>query len=190
MTGCTKDEDKDPEVGTKLTEIVPQDFLNEALKMGFTLHTGDNPPAIVGDYLLAPWRLDADNRYVPGLGIAPGHVYENGFTLSALYEQSGSALSVEFTGFYQGEADLTKPFVIGSGNNFTICRHRRMVGGMGAFFSFPYAILISGTKDGNTLKNVQMASIGLKADVPNEANVAVEGDIKLYSDVDGISTMK
>jgi hypothetical protein len=35
-----------------------------------------------------------------------------------------------------------------------------------------------------------MASIGLKADVPNEANVAVEGDIKLYSDVDGISTMK
>jgi hypothetical protein len=36
MTGCTKDEDKDPEVGTKLTEIVPQDFLNEALKMGFT----------------------------------------------------------------------------------------------------------------------------------------------------------
>ena len=187
VLGCSKDNDSDQEPGgNKLTALVPQAYLNEAKEMGFEIHAGDNPPDVVGEYLLAPWRFDKDNYNSVGVGTPPGSTNENGFTLR-LSEQKGTSLVVRYVGYYEGTKELSKPFIIGSGNSFTICRHIQMVGGSGANFSFPYVQLISGSKDGETLRNVKMATIGLKADSPNEAGITVEGQISIRSDADGIS---
>ena len=186
-SGCSKDKgsDQDPG-GNTLTKLVPQAYLNEAKEMGFAIHIGDNPPNVEGEYLLAPWRFDKDNYNPPGVGTTPGSTNADGFTLR-LSEQKGTSLVVRYVGYYEGTKELSKPFIVGSGNNFTICRHIQMVGGSGANFSFPFVQLISGSKEGQTLRNVQMATIGLKADSPNEAGVTVDGQISIRSDVDGIS---
>lgn len=188
LIGCSKDKDAEgeEEQSSKLTDIVPQAYLSEAKEMGFPIHTGENPPELTGEYELAPWRFDADNYSEVGVGTPPGSTSEKGFTLR-LTEQKGTSLVVRFVGYYEGTQELSKAFVLGTGNNFTICRHLHMVGGSGALFSFPYAVLISGTKDGAVLRNVKMAVIGLKATKENEAGIKVEGQISIYSDVDGVS---
>lgn len=188
MTGCKKEggSSEEGKNNKHLTDIVPQAYLNKAKEMGFTVFTGNNPPDVSGEYLLAPWRYDGDNYNAPGVGTAPGSVNQDGFTLR-LSEQNGTSLVVRYIGYYEGTKELSQPFITGSGNDFTICRHIQMVGGMGALFSFPYVQLISGTKDGTVLRNVKMATIGLKAETPNEAGITVEGQISIRSDVDGIS---
>jgi len=191
IAGCKKDgASKEDNGGKNLTDIVSQAYLDKAKEMGFTVYTGDKPPHILGSYLLAPWRFDGDNYSEPGTGTTPGDTNPNGFTLSLLTDQTGANFTVRYTGYYEGEKELSKPFIIGSGDNFTICRHIQMVGGMGALFSFPYIQLISGTKDGVNLRNVKMATIGLKASTPNEAGITVDGNISIRSDADGISTPK
>lgn len=192
VMGCSKDDDssKGEKGDERLTKLVPQAFLDEAKEMGFEIHTGNNPPVIGGDYKLAPWRFDGDNHTLPGVGgTPPGYENENGFVLQ-LSEQNGTSLRVRYVGYYEGIKSLSEPFVMGSGNNFTIVRHFSAFGGMGGLFTFPYAELISGTKDGDVLRNVQMASIGLKAEHPNEAGVTVEGNISIRSDSDGVSPLE
>jgi len=187
MVACKKEKDPtedEPGSNKKLTEIVAQAYLDEAKKMGFTVHTGNNPPDIGGEYLLAPWRFDAHND--PSTYGEPGSVHQGGFRLQVLYEQSGGEIWVNFNGYFQGDSDLSKPFIIGSGNNFTICRHRYGTGGTGANFGFPFVFLVSGTKDGNELKNVKMATIRLKSESPYAVDEKV-GQITIYSDADGVS---
>lgn len=184
---CQKKNGSEGDKSSKLTDIVSQVYLNEAKEMGFTVHTGDNPPLISGKYKLAPWRFDGDNYSEPGTGTPVGSINQEGFVLD-LSVQNGTDLVVRYIGYYEGEKELSKPFILGSGNDFTICRHIRMVGGMGGLFSFPYIQLISGTKDGENLRNIKMATIGLKADSPNQAGVTVDGNISIRSDVDGISS--
>ncbi len=187
LVACKKDKGADPQSGGKLGELVPEAFLVEAKAMGFAIHEGSNPPTITGEYLLAPWRFDKDNYNPPGIGNAPGYTVAQGFTLK-IASQEGSAIAVSYVGYYEGD-ELSKPFIIGSGNNFTVCRHIRMTGGMGALFSYPFAQLISGTLEGGKLRNVQMATIGLKLAKPLEAGeeFTVEGEIDIWSDADGIS---
>ncbi len=188
MTACQKkngSSEKDQDY-TKLTDIVSQAYLDEAKEMGFIIHTGNNPPAISGKYKLAPWRFDGDNYSEPGTGTPVGNTNPTGFTLQ-LSEQDGTAIVVKYIGYYEGEKELSSSFILGSGNDFTICRHIQMVGGMGALFSFPYAQLISGTRDGENLRNIKMATIGLKSSSANEAGISVDGNISIRSDVDGIS---
>lgn len=189
VISCRKDgasNEEDNNGNKMLTDIVPQAYLDKAKQMGFNIYTGNNPPDISGDWQLAPWRFDSDNYSEPGTGNVPGSVNQDGFTLR-ISEQSGTSVVARYVGYYEGTKALSKPFITGSGNDFTICRHIQMVGGMGGLFSYPYAQLISGSRNGQTLKNVKMATIGLKAETPNEAGLTVEGEISIRSDADGIS---
>lgn len=194
MVACKKDKgETDNGNNKKLTDIVPQAYLDEAVAMGFKLYTGDNPPHVAGDYLLAPWRTDNSNNTSDHINnntsSAIGYVSEKGFTLNVAYADNGGGLFVGFTGYFQGESEQTAPFIIGSGNNFTICRHRYGMGGSGGNSSFPYVFLISGTVDGNVLRNVQMASIRLKSTSPAAVDEQV-GLITIYSDTDGVSPLQ
>ncbi|HRN57350.1 MAG TPA: hypothetical protein PLL71_12905 [Agriterribacter sp.] len=183
IAGCKKDNNPEKEQdGGKLTDIVPQDYLNEAKEMGFTVYWGNTPPDISGTYRFAAWRLDADNTY-EGFGTAPGYTIANGFAAS-FTNQTASSIDVSYQGYYEG-FENSKPWIMGSGNNFTVCRYIRM-DACGGNFRYNYMQLISGTKDGNVLKNVKMTSIGLDA-LSKDAMCVEEGNIEIWSDVDGIS---
>lgn len=186
--GCKKD-NEDPEENkesnAQLRTLVPEAYLDEAKKLGFKIYEGNTPPNVTGEYQLAPWRFDGKNYGESGTGTAVGYINEKGFKI-LLSDQSGSEITVTLSGYYEG-AKLSEPFIIGSGNNFTICQHVIMTGGMGALFSYPYARLTSGTIEGGKLKNVQMATIGLELETPNAAGYTVHGEVDLWSDADGVS---
>lgn len=186
--GCKKDKDgpeDEKKSENQLTALVPEAYLNEARALGFNIYEGNNPPIVAGEYLLAPWRFDGDNYSEPGTGTPVGYTVEKGLTIQ-LSEQDGADIKVALIGYYEG-FKLSEPFIMGSGNNFTICQHVNMTGGMGGLFNFPYARLISGTKDGDVLKNVKMATIGLELDKPNDGGITVHGQVSLWSDADGES---
>ncbi len=171
--GCGKNENKpddqeDPEESRTLTDIVSQAYLDEVKTMGFTIHTGSSASAreIGGDYLVAPYKHDASN-FMQTVSVDP-----SGFTISIMVDQNGGELFVGFSNEGHSSFNLSKPFMIGAGKNFTICRHRDVSG-------IAYAQLISGTKEGNALKNVKLATIRL-----------ANGDINIYSDADGTSSQQ
>src|SRR5690606_34915218 len=158
-------------------------YLNEVKKMGFSIYTGNNPPDISNTYRLAPWRFDAINTGETSPGSSPGDINENGFAVS-FSKQASAAIAVSYDGYYEG-FEKQKPFIMGSGNNFTVCRYIGM-DACGANFRYNYMQLLSGTKDGDVLRNVKMATICLGSDNP-EATCEFEGEITIRSDADGVS---
>lgn len=187
MTGCKKDnanpEEQDPGSSKQLTDVVPQAYLDEVKKMGFPIYTGNNPPNISDSYRLAPWRYDAKKANEPTSDVTLGSTNENGFVIN-FSNQKAMAIAVSYDGYYEG-FEKQKPFIIGSGNNFTVCRYIGM-DACGANFRYNYMELLSGTKEGNVLRDVKMARICLGSDNP-EATCELAGEISIYSDVDGVS---
>lgn len=183
---CNKDkeEEKGKLEDGQLRAIVPNEYLKEAEKLGFVLHEGDDPPQIKGRYKIEPWRFDGDNYHEDGSGHNIGALF-GGFVLN-VSSQEGTSLEVVLENYYTGSV-LTKPFIIGNGNKFTICLHTNMVGGPGALFNYPYMSLISGELADGTLKNVQRATIGLKLEHPNDGGLVVEGNVDLFSEADKVS---
>lgn len=173
VMSCSKDEniekgdDDDKKAGSeKIVAIVTQAHLDKVRTMGFTVHTGSSVRAydIGGQYLVAPLKHDASS-YTETLS----SVDQDGFTVSIMVDQNGGGLFAGLSNDGHATFNLSDPVIVGSGNNFTICRHRNVSGNA-------YAQLISGTKDGNALKNVKLATIRL-----------ANGDINIYSDADGTS---
>jgi len=110
VTSCQKKDGPAKEADSnKLNDIVSQAYINEAKELGFNVYTGNNPPNILGSYLLAPWRFDGDNYSEPGTGTTPGSVITEGFTLGLMTDQNGDNLIVRYTGYYEGEKELSKP---------------------------------------------------------------------------------
>lgn len=178
IAGCKKANNPEAEesknsCGKTLAEIVPQAYLEEAKKMGFPIHLGGNPPDISGTYRFAPWRHDTDEDYINQSGFA-----------ATFSNQTATSIDVSYEGYYEGFENC-KPWIMGSHNNFTVCRYVRM-DACGANFRFNYMQLISGTKDGNVLRNIKIATIGLDALSP-DATCDVAGVIEIQSDADGAS---
>jgi len=187
MSGCKKDhanpEEPDPGGNKQLTDMVPQAYLDEVKKMGFPIYTGNNPPNISNNYRLAPWRFDATKAIESPSNGTPGSINENGFVVS-FSSQKAAAITVSYEGYYEG-FEKQKPFIMGSGNNFTVCRYIGM-DACGANFRYNYVQLLSGTKEGNVLQNVKMATICLGSDNP-AATCELAGEISIHSDADGVS---
>lgn len=177
LISCGKKDDEVKEevensCGKTLSQIVPQQYLEDVKKQGFMIHTGTTPPDISGTYRFAPWKNETN-----------GQVNETGFT-STFGNQTTASIDVSYTGYYAGFENC-KPFIMGSGNNFTVCRYIGM-DACAANFRYNYMQLISGTKEGNVLRNIKIATIGLDA-VSSQATCVEMGKITIYSDADGVS---
>ncbi len=189
LLGCGKDNGPEEEKSGKLEDLVPKAYLDEAKQMGFAIHYGSNPPDISGTYRFAPWKFEAYNKNVPsGIVALVGSVIEDGFA-AVFSNQIAGSIEVSYQGYYEG-FENSKPWIMGSGNNFTVCRYIGM-DACGANFRFNYMQMISGTKDGNVLRNVKMATIGLEAldpeRIPEGACPGEIGSIEIWVDVDGVS---
>ncbi|MGC4233837.1 MAG: hypothetical protein QM594_12740 [Niabella sp.] len=185
VAGCKKEGEGNQEEGKNscgkaLSEIVPNAYLNKVKENGFTIHLGSNPPDISGTWRFAPWRLDVMKMTDGG---TEGTVLQNGLT-ATFSSQTATSIDVKLTGFYQGFENC-KPWIMGSGNNFTICLYIRM-DACAANFRYNYMRLISGTKDGNVLRSIKMATIGLDA-LSSQATCDMQGGIEIWSDTDGAS---
>lgn len=188
LVSCKKDNsdpsDQDINTQNELRKIVSDAYLKEAKNLGFVLYEGSRPPQIEGRYRINPLRYEGDNYNPEGVGPVKGSMSE-GFVLNIISQEEKS-IEVVLEGFYSGY-EMSEPFIIGDGQNFTVCMHINMIGGSGANFNFPYMRMISGTLDQGVLKNIQIATIGLPLKEPNEAGEVVEGRVSMYIESDKIS---
>lgn len=181
---CKKDKGSDGP-GKKITDVVPAEHLKTVKDNGMQIYEGATPPDIQGEFSISPLRFDYDNYSEPGTGLQPGHIMGD-IKVEFEEQQANQDIQVNFAGTFLGGVEIKSPFITGSGNNFTVCFEVYMFGGPAALFTYPYAYLISGTAEGGVLKNIKIASVGLKGGT-NEPGYTVAGNVTLYSESDGAS---
>ena len=188
-SSCTKDEENKEEEEKEMkhfSDIIRAEDIAVLKKKGMQLYEGTNPPIINGVYKLAPWRLDFAD---PIKNKTIGDISESGVVLEVSEQTSGrSSVKVKSLYGYQEIHKKDPQSISGSGDNFTLTYTVWITTGPGSLWAYPFAVFISGTKDGEILKNIQMATVGLYREAPtDEYDFSVEGDVTIYSDVDGIS---
>lgn len=117
LTSCKKNEDVTPTSGlsASIQAIAPPAALSDLKAKGMVINEGGQPPNVEGIFVVNPMRLlspySSDDSYAKGRVIVD-YTYK-------LYEQSGSAIKMEF------KEGTTKRLVFtgelsGSGNKFTL----------------------------------------------------------------------
>lgn len=185
LFSCKKDKDESGRPGGNktITEVIPAEFVNELKAGGMKLYTGNTPPEIEGIFEIKPYRFDFANYTADPVPPAKGFVY--GYTLRVQFsgQKADGSINVLFnTSFYN---TLQDPFITGEGNNFSVCFNHSS-DSHGANFRSNYEYVISGTLDGNTIKNLQFANVGLST-TENSQGKTVKGQITINSDADGVS---
>ncbi len=178
VVACDKDDDEkeqNSDYSEELTKIVSAKFLDNAKALGFSIHKGNNPPDVTGE-----WKIDPI--------VAKDGVARVSNAVLSVLSQDGT--SIQLMNKYPAYGDpVLKQFIMGSGNNFTIVHHYR-IWGQGAVYNAPYVLLLSGTREGAAIKNLKMANISLPYDWPGGHDGLEHSDggvIEIYSDGDGTS---
>ena len=188
LTACSKgsgdDDGDDDGPGRQVSEVVPAAYRETLTSHGFRINEGTTPPTVNGKFLISKYRFDYDNHREPGVYPSPG-TFMDDLVITFANQQADQSFSPSFGGGFLAGTTLEDPFITGSGNAFTACFRVNIAGGSGGLFVYPFVYLISGTVEGEVLKNVKVAVVGLEDDTPDEFTVA--GEVDLYSDADGTS---
>lgn len=183
LTGCKKEEKIAPTdqqiLENKIQDIIPQKYLDTLKILGLTIHSSTTPPNVEGVYDISPTKLRSTNRPQDIVG-------STGFNSKMkLFEQSSDDFSIRLLGkMFLSENDTSIATAIsGSGNNFTVYgKVKSVFGGNSAII----AIILSATKDGDALRNVEFGIINI--DNSNGGNVFIEeGQGRVWFDSDFIS---
>ena len=184
-SSCKKDDDpKEEEREKKFSEIIRAEDISILKKNGMQLYEGSTPPVINGIYEIRPWRLDFAN---PEIGMSVGDTLKTIRLMISEQTSGKSSVKLKFLYKYMQENSMDPQSIYGSGNNFTIYYKYWIKSGPGDYYTYPFAIFISGTVDGKNLKDVKMARVGLKYQPNPDFDFSVEGNITIYSDADGLS---
>jgi len=171
---CKKDTNDPEENGSKgkLSDAVPEEYLKELKDNGMRLHEGSNPPNIEGKYLFSPLLFEFNS--LPLFSGQLGRITDDEIRIQFSGQGAGSQ-DIEVTAESRSHLMnatsshvLASPFVVGSGNDFTVCFELSQYT-PDAFFTITYAYLVSGTKEGNVLKDVQLARVCINDDKLSEA---------------------
>lgn len=184
LGACSKSKDinpKDEEIlNKKISDIIPQKYMDSLTKLGFEINMGTNAPNVEGAYSFSPSVLKKSN--IPG-DVSPGYTFNPGKI--KLYEQNSKDFGIKLLGKnFISTADTSVVTAIsGSGNKFTV--YGKVKSSKGSYYSY-FAFLMSGEKDGNTIKN---AIVGiLNIDHSHGApDVIKEGQGRVAYDSDKIS---
>lgn len=183
LTGCKKEEKIAPTdqqiLENKIQDIIPQQYLDTLKILGLTIHSSTTPPNVEGVYDISPTKLRSTNRPQDIVG-------STGFNSKMkLFEQSPDDFSIRLLGkMFLSENDTSIATAIsGSGNNFTVYGKVKSVFGENSAI---IAIILSATKDGDALRNVEFGIINI--DNSNGGNVFIEeGQGRVWFDSDFIS---
>ena len=120
LASCEKADTCDPQVNEdgltrEVTDLVPQDVLDEIERLGMPIFGGVHPPDLEGSYFVSPFILLASNR--------PGDVIgslRNDMTFT-LYSQDNQGLTINLD-YELGPEKGTGlgSFIVGEGNRFSV----------------------------------------------------------------------
>lgn len=165
----------------KIEDIIPQKYLDSLKKLSLDIHMGTHPPQMEGSYAVKPNKLDTSNIATDYEGMQ--------FSDAILHlsnqnpEDFGIKLLAEN---YIKDFDSSLVTAIsGYDNYFTIYgKVKSTESSTGGYAIF--AIIISGQKDGNNLKNLRTGIINIDGSHADATFIA-EGKGRIAYDTDFIS---
>lgn len=155
ITSCKK-EPSAAEIQTKrISDIIPQKYLDSLIRLGVTIHEGTTPPLVNGIYLANPTVLVASN--------VAGDIIGNTFAdvKVKLTDQNNSNFGITLFGkLLLGNNDTSIVTAIsGSGNDFTV--YGKVKASANATNYAIFAVIISGTLSADGIINYQDALINI-----------------------------
>lgn len=185
MTACSssdKDDDKPDtkEVDTRLESVVPNEYRVQ-LEKYMAIYDGVNPPNVEGVYLASPSTL----VYSSDGAFEVGHKFVDYYFKFSNQNTKRNTVDYERKGKSGTDSETsTGAFISGDGNNFTIFFNTT---GVAQGISNKKALLVSGTKASDGIKNLIWAFVMTeKGDDPNNVLIKV-GEFRVVKDNDGLA---
>lgn len=187
LTSCSKDKKLVEEINQqeilnkKIQEIIPEKYLDSLRKLGMVINTETNPPNIEGAYALSPYVIGATN--VPNDSYKPGKRLDDG---KVKFSGQNENFDIKLIGYKLLRIRDTSlvTAISGSGNNFTVYgKVRAFVGSHHAII----ATIMSGTKDGNNIKDFRVATLNIDDTNAGTGNFIPEGYGRVAYDSDKLS---
>lgn len=164
----------------RLDVVVPSD-VQEKIIEHMPLYAGVNPPNVEGVYLIEPMVAVycEDGQYEAGHKVIE--------TVIRLSNQNTKDNTIDYDD-YEGTVQTATgkgAFISGSGNNFTAFFNTE-----GLYYGDTYtktALVISGTKTDDGIRDLYYAFVMVEKDGPNVDRIMEEGIFRIFKDEDGLS---
>ena len=163
----------------RIEQVVPDD-IRQKMEPYIPIYDGTNPPNVEGCYFIDPYEAVycEDNGYAPGERVSSYYIKltsqskENTIDMEEC-SASGNSYSI-------GEG----AFISGEGNNFTIFFNT-----IGTTYGIEtrQAVLLSGTKATDGIKNLRYAFVMVEKGDDPENKLMKEGVFRVFQDRDGMS---
>ncbi|MES2455458.1 MAG: hypothetical protein V4594_07955 [Bacteroidota bacterium] len=166
----------------KIKDIIPEQYIDSLKKLGLTINSDFNPPNIEGTYIATPLIMKATS--VPNDNVRIGGKFADGkFQLSA----QTSDFDIKLLGrnlLHDRDTSIVTA-IAGSGNNFTVYGKVRSTSGTKSAI---FAIIMSGVKDGNTIRDFKMGLINIDNSKGGTGTFIAQGTGRIAVDSDGITS--
>lgn len=163
----------------RIENVVPDD-VRDKMEDYMPIYNGVNPPAIEGVYLVKPLKLVYDSY---GIGTPPDEDFTGMFMHFYNQNTTNNTLSYEMMEANELVESSNNVYISGSGNNFTVYFNSV---GEALDITVKQAIVISGTKSDDGIKNLYYGNVVLSLSEPSQYLLPA-GSYRIFKDGDGIS---
>lgn len=169
----------------RFNEVVPED-IEEKLGNHMPIYTGVNPPVIEGTYYLNPFVA----VYCEDEGFEPGDEVISEYIRFSNQDPADNTLDMEeYSEYGNSYLEGSGAFISGSGNNFTAFFNTNGTdtGEEGNTVTFRTALVISGTKASDGIKDLYYAFVMVEKNGDDYHDFMDEGIFRVFKDEDGLS---
>lgn len=157
FTACKKDKEgpsNEDILKKKIEDVIPQQYLDTLKALNFPINEGTTPPNVEGAFYASPLILKKSNIS----GDKPGDQFQS--SKIKFFDQHNDDFGISLIGEHVLTLRDTSivTAISGSGNNFTVYGKVKSTYGS---YSAIFATIISGVKEGNTIKNYTIGLINI-----------------------------
>ena len=177
-----------PEV-SRIQHVVPDELLN-IMSPYIPIYDGANPPVVEGTYVISPKILSYNSD--PSSGYKPGKIVLDGYLIFSNQDPMTNTINyrgveVNSSNVIKGEDNGSGAFISGEGNNFSIFFKTEGVSYYdGEEATSVKALIISGTKEANGIKDIYYAFVMLDKNDPHN-HLMKKDAFRIYVDEDGFA---
>lgn len=168
----------------RIEEVVPDD-IRQKMEPYIPIYDGTNPPNVEGCYLIEPFETVYCEDYENGTGgFAPGTLVVS-YYINLTGQSKENTIDMEEVGTdFEGYSIGEGAFISGDGKNFTIFFNT--IGTYHGIYNRT-ALLVSGTKATDGIKNLKYAFVMVEKGDDPEGILMKEGVFRVFQDKDGMS---
>lgn len=166
-------------VNQKIAAIVPTQYLDTLSRLGLSTNPGNTPPNLEGTYFINPHTLESSN--VPG--DRPGYQLLDARVTFSKQNNKNHSIRLIGESLISTRDTSIETTISGSGNKFTV--YGKVKSSRGPFYVIT-AIILTGEKDGNNIKNFRLGIINIDDSKGGELFIR-EGQGRVGFDRDMIS---